>query len=133
MPPKRRAVPDRKALLDWWPTLTAPGFIALPPPAIGRQRPTEAAAEAREAFAAQGMPETSAFAYWLAPDEAAFNRSGSLLGPLSLHWGGDHAVVRAALGTGPAGFTIADGGPGGLFVFDLETARDADGLPLGRT
>ncbi|MEV0648520.1 hypothetical protein AB0I28_24980 [Phytomonospora sp. NPDC050363] len=121
---------DRQVLHEWWPTLTAPGFLALPPPGVGRQRAQEAVAEAARTAAAQGLPAGTSFACWLASGTAVFTRAGALAGPLPLHWGGDHALVRAALGTPPAGYAVTDGGPGAVFAFDRQTARDAEGLPF---
>lgn len=119
---------DRAAFSAWWPTLETAGFLALPPPGPGRQDPADAETEARATFAARGLPADGSFACLLARSMKTFNRAGELTGPLPLHWGGDHAVVRAALGAGPSGYTITDS-PDGGFAFDRASTFDADGLP----
>ncbi|WP_285663450.1 hypothetical protein [Actinorhabdospora filicis] len=124
MAAKRKPTPtDRQALLDWWTTLAAPGFTTLPPPGIARQTPAEAEAETHD------LPPGTSYAYWLAPGNTAFTRAGTLTDPLPLHWHGDHTLIRAALGPGPAGYAVTDGGPHAPFTFDLLTPHDADGLP----
>ncbi|MFD5989643.1 hypothetical protein [Streptomyces cyaneofuscatus] len=120
---------DLSRITAWWSGLGGDGFVALPPPTRSRYTQSDGHEDAAELFAARGIAEGASFAYWHWQSHAAFDRSGTLTGPLYLHWGGDHAMVAAGVGEGPPGYRIVSGGPQGAFQLDRLTERDADGLP----
>jgi hypothetical protein len=113
----------------WWRTLGGEGFVTLPPPTRNRYTQSDGHHDAAELFAARGLDSGTSYAYWQWQSHQAFDRSGALIRELMLHWGGDHAVVAAGLGSGPAGYQIADGGPQGAFRLDRITQRDGSGMP----
>ncbi|MFI8320474.1 hypothetical protein [Streptomyces sp. NPDC085529] len=121
---------DLAVISAWWRGLGGDGFVVLPPPGRGRYTQSDGHADAAELVAARGLVGPVSFAYWHWQSHGrAFDRAGALTGELLLHWGGDHAVVAAGLGAGPAGFRVVDGGPQGAFRLDRITRRDDDGLP----
>ncbi|MFF2777130.1 hypothetical protein ACFVU3_19760 [Streptomyces sp. NPDC058052] len=126
----RRGRSDLAVISAWWRELGGDGFVALPPPGRGRYTQSDGHEDAAEWVAQRGLAAPVSFAYWHWQSHGrAFDRSGALRGELLLHWGGDHAVVAAGLGEGPAGFRVADGGPQGAFQLDRITRRDDTGLP----
>lgn len=121
---------DLAAIKRWWKTLGGDGFAVLPPPTRGRYTQSDGHEDAVEFFDERGLPDTTSFAYWQwQSHEGAFDRDGTQIGPLLVHWGGEYDVVKAGLGAGPEGYELADGGPKGAFQLDRVTTRDADGLP----
>ncbi|MFD4370534.1 hypothetical protein [Streptomyces sp. NPDC058486] len=128
--PTKRRRSDLAVVTAWWRGLGGDGFLVLPPPGRGRYTQTDGHEDAAELAARQGLAGPVSFAYWHWQSHGrAFDRAGALRGELLLHWGGDHAVVAAGLGEGPAGFRLADGGPQGAFQLDRITRRDDAGLP----
>ncbi len=126
----RRGRSDLAEISAWWRGLGGDGFVVLPPPGRGRYTQSDGHEDAAELVAARGLGGPVSFAYWHWQSHGrAFDRSGVLTGELLLHWGGDHAVVAAGLGAGPAGFRVVDGGPQGAFRLDRITRRGDDGLP----
>ncbi|MGY5764916.1 hypothetical protein ACXET9_06930 [Brachybacterium sp. DNPG3] len=138
-------ISDLQAVRAWWrtlgtdrtttPTPSSPSsspadvFIVLPPPTRSRYTQGDGHDDAAELFADRGLDAGTSYAFWSWQRHEVFDADGMLTGPLMLHWGGDHAAVRAGLGTGPEGFEILDGGPTGAFALDRIAVRDADGLP----
>ncbi|MFB7578596.1 hypothetical protein [Streptomyces hydrogenans] len=121
---------DLALVSEWWRGLGGEGFVVLPPPNRGRYTQSDGHEDAAELVARRGLEGPVSFAYWHWQSHGrAFDRAGALKGELLLHWGGEHAVVAAGLGAGPAGFRVVDGGPRGAFVLDLVTRRDEAGLP----
>ncbi|MDX2297330.1 MULTISPECIES: hypothetical protein [Streptomyces] len=121
---------DLAVISAWWRGLGGDGFVVLPPPGRGRYTQSDGHTDAAELIGARGLGGPVSFAYWHWQSHGrAFDRAGALTGGLLLHWGGDHAVVAAGLGAGPAGFRVVDGGPQGAFQLDRITRRDDDGLP----
>ncbi|MFD8009059.1 hypothetical protein [Streptomyces sp. NPDC058955] len=121
---------DLAEISAWWQGLGGDGFVVLPPPGRGRYTQSDGHEDAAELVAERGLAGPVSFAYWHWQSHGrAFDRSGVLTGELLLHWGGDHAVVAAGLGAGPAGFRVLDGGPQGAFRLDRITVRGDDGLP----
>lgn len=121
---------DLAAIKKWWKTLGGEGFAVLPPPTRGRYTQSDGHEDATEFLDERGLPDTTSFAYWQwQSHERAFDRDGTQIGPLLIHWGGEYDVVRAGLGAGPDGYELVDGGPNGAFQLDRVTTRDADGLP----
>ncbi|OIJ69783.1 hypothetical protein [Streptomyces mangrovisoli] len=121
---------DLSAITTWWRGLGGDGFLVLPPPRRSRWTQSDGHGDAAELVARHKLDDSVSFAYWhWQSHRSAFDRSGALTGELLLHWGGDHATVAAGLGEGPAGFRVADGGPGHAFRLDRVTARDEAGLP----
>ncbi|MFK3732395.1 hypothetical protein ACI2LJ_19245 [Streptomyces sp. NPDC088090] len=126
----RPARSDLAVVSAWWRGLGGDGFVVLPPPDRGRYTQSDGHEDAAELVARRGLTAPVSFAYWHWQSHGrAFDRAGGLTGELLLHWGGDHAVVAAGLGEGPAGFRVVDGGPRGAFVLDRITRRDEAGLP----
>ncbi|MEH1017430.1 hypothetical protein V6U90_30610 [Micromonospora sp. CPCC 206060] len=126
-PARKRS--DLDSIKAWWRTLGGDGFVVLPPQTRNRYTQTDGHEDAAELFAARGLGAGTSFAYWHWQSHQAFDRSGALTGELMLHWGGDHAIVAAGLGTGPAGYQVADGGQQGAFRLDRVTHRDGEGMP----
>lgn len=126
-PAKRRS--DLEGIRAWWRTLGGDGFVALPPPTRGRYTQTDGHEDAAELFGTRGLGAGTSFAYWHWQSHQAFDRSGALESELMLHWGGDHTVVAANLGSGPTGYQVIDGGPQGAFRLDRVTQRDSTGMP----
>ncbi|MGW7231470.1 hypothetical protein [Streptomyces cyaneofuscatus] len=120
---------DLSRITAWWRGLGGDGFAVLPPPTRSRYTQSDGHEDAAELLAARSLATGTSFAYWHWQSHAAFDRSGTLTGPLYLHWGGDHATVAAGLGEGPPGYRLVSGGPQGAFQLDRVTERDADGLP----
>ncbi|MEU6734193.1 hypothetical protein ABZ929_13470 [Streptomyces physcomitrii] len=119
---------DLVTITAWWRRLGADGFLVLPPPHRSRYTQSDGHADAAELGTGRTAPFSFAYWHWQS-HQRAFDRAGALTGELLLHWGGDHAVVAAGLGAGPAGFRIENGGPEGAFRLDHVTHRDAAGLP----
>ena len=113
----------------WWRTLGGDGFVVLPPPTRSRYTQSDGHEDAAELFAARGSAPAPPSRTGTGSPTEAFDRSGALTRELMLHWGGDHAVVAAGLGSGPAGIQVVDGGPKGAFRLDRITHRDGAGMP----
>ncbi|MFF8806044.1 hypothetical protein [Streptomyces omiyaensis] len=129
-PRARRKASDLSLVKAWWRGLGGDGFLVLPPPGRSRYTQSDGHEDAAELAGRQGLTGPVSFAYWHWQSHGrAFDRSGALTGELLLHWGGEHAVVRAGLGGGPDGFRVVDAGPGGAFRLDRITRRDGAGLP----
>lgn len=127
---QERSRSDLSHIKAWWRTLSGEGCEALPPPTRSRYTQSDGHGDAAELFARRKLPSDTSFVYWhWQSHDRSFNRSGALTSELLLHWGGDHAVVAAHLGSGPAGYQIVDGGPHGAFQLDRITRRDSSGMP----
>ncbi len=121
---------DTAIILEWWKGLGDETFVALAPPIRDRYTQSDGHDDHAELAEQVGGPVPDSFAFWhWQSHERAFPKRGQYVGPLLIHWGGDHATVRAGLGSGPDGFTIIDHGPHGAFELDKVTAHDPDGLP----
>ncbi|MFX4271707.1 hypothetical protein ACQBAR_17250 [Propionibacteriaceae bacterium Y1685] len=121
---------DKATIRSWWSQLSSDHFIALDPPTRNRYTQSDGHSDADELRDRTGRDRSTPYAFWhWQSHERAFDRSGAQVGPLYLHWGGDHQLVREALGEGPDGFEVADGGRTGAFVLDRVSILDADGLP----
>ncbi|GAB3293618.1 hypothetical protein EK0264_12495 [Epidermidibacterium keratini] len=121
---------DLANIKAWWKKLGDDGFVVLPPPTRDRYTQGEGHEDATELLAERGLPTDTSYAFWQwQSQEAALGSGKDLIAPLLLHWGGDHAVVKAGLGSGPEGYEITDGGPQSAFALDRVTVRGADGLP----
>lgn len=128
----RKSPSDLSRIQAWWRTLgEEEDCLALPPPTWERYTQSDGHDDAAELVARLGRSgEKPSFVYWhWQSHDAAFEGSGELQRKLLLHWGGDHEVVTAYLGEGPAGYEIVNGGPQGAFSLDRVTSRDENGLP----
>lgn len=99
---------DLDDIRAWWRTLGGEGFVALVPPTRSRYTQSDGHEDAAELFGARGLGADTSFAYWHWQSHQAFDRAGALTGELTLHWGGDYAVVAARLGSGPTGYQVID-------------------------
>lgn len=101
--------------------------MPLPPPTRDRYTQGELHEDAAEL-----LPEGAGLAYagwhWQS-HQRSFDRSGAIVSPLMLHWGGDRAAVRAGLGAGPEGFAVTNAGADQAFVLDRSAVLRADGTP----
>ncbi|MGJ6981301.1 hypothetical protein ACSDQ9_12360 [Aestuariimicrobium soli] len=121
---------DLARLLTWWSGLADQTFVALSPPRPrGRYTQSDLHDDAVEAISAADLPRTTAYAGWhWQSHERAFDRSGGLIDPLLLHWGGDPQVVHAHLTTVPDGFLVSAPQPGAAFSLDRVVRLGPDGL-----
>ncbi|GAB3622733.1 hypothetical protein GCM10027418_08150 [Mariniluteicoccus endophyticus] len=116
---------DLKRIKAWWKTLPTDTFVPLSAPTRSRYTQGELHEDS-----AEEVPEDLAYAGWhWQSHERAFDRDGTMIDKLYLHWGGEYENVLAALGDGPEGFQVTGEGEGHAFVLDKVGARRADGTP----
>lgn len=121
---------DLIRIKHWWKTLSSDAFVALEAPTRSRYTQSDGHDDFVEWADRHRVPRSASFAYWhWQSHERAFDKSGELRAPLLLHWGNDHATVRAGLGAGPDGYEITDHGANGAFSLDRAVVRDAGGFP----
>ncbi|MDN5725570.1 MAG: hypothetical protein L0G99_06500 [Propionibacteriales bacterium] len=121
---------DKAAIRAWWARLPSEHFIALSPPTRNRYTQSDGHGDVVELLKRTRRARDTAYAFWhWQSHERSFDSRGVLVSPLYLQWGGNEAVVRRALGAGPAGYEVTGGGEGLAFVLDRISLRDGDGLP----
>ncbi|GMA31203.1 hypothetical protein [Litorihabitans aurantiacus] len=124
-----RGASDLTRITRWWNGLGGAGLLVLAPPDRNRYTQSDGHDDAAELVSTDPAAAGSSFVYWhWQSHRRAFDRSGTLVGELMLHWGGEHGVVAAGLGAGPEGYRLTDNGPGGAFGLDRVVVRDGDGL-----
>ncbi|MFT4259432.1 hypothetical protein [Microbacterium sp.] len=120
---------ERGAIAAFFRRIDRGDFVALPPDPQ-RYDQGEGHAEAR-AVAKRRRIGHPHWVFWHRQTDWVFDGDGDLTAGLLIHWGGDHARVRATLSGIPAPFRIVDHGPGGAFeiVSDALAARNEKPFP----